>query len=445
MTPDTETGYLNGIELEMVDISDHFEKSIVKYEYPYVDGADLEDLGQKAGTTKTRCFFYDNAGQQTYDRHVDVLNLLQLSADLELIHPKYGLLQIKIESVDVRHDERKRCAEIDFSFVKRGFNKIQPAPATAIDAAAESAFVDGDTEQQDEAAADLAAAGFDTGATLDPDQGIAAQLAAKSASLRGYARELDRQIAGLSALATEITQPINSLVATINYGTHLPGRVIGIATKAVERVARLYDTAVKAPGRSLANLQFAFGKLAEAASVFSGPPTPAARAASALVVKHLIIACARCLALEAAYAYADDETARQAVRTMEKAVTFDRGGNYIPPETPAPIMNVRELEASLALVRTAVQNAVDQSRAVPSLKVQALQLLSHVSTVKLEREKIITVEVSSPIPLHLVCLKYRLPYNYAERILSINPQIANPDFVSGAIQIYTLPDHGGTA
>lgn len=444
MNIETETGFLDDIELEMVDLSDRFEKSIVKYEYPFVDGADLEDLGQKAGTVKIRCFFFDNAAQSTYNDHIKLLNLLAKKDDFELLHPKYGIFKVKVESMDVRHDERKRTAEVDLCLVKRGFDRIEASMADAVDASAESAFLDGELEQLDEATYDFSLAGFDAKYALNPDLSILSQiknaggtLGKRTDFLRSYARQLDRQLNSLSATATAITQPVNSLTATITYTTNLPGRIIGIATKAVERVARLYDTAVHAPGRFLANMQFAFVKLISATQGLPAADRPG-REARDLIVKHLTIACARRLALETAYVFAADEKERVVARKLEKTPTFDTRGSYLAPAVPAPIMNARELEESLELARTSLQEAVDSARGMQSLKVQAVQLLTHVSTIKLERDKIVTVTIDCPIPLHLVCLKYGLPYNYAERILSINPQIDNPCGVSGDIQIYTL-------
>ena len=62
-------------------------------------------------------------------------------------------------------------------------------------------------------------------------------------------------------------------------------------------------------------------------------------------------------------------------------------------------------------------------------------LLEHVGTIKLEREKILTVVLDNPMPLHLVCLRYGLPYNYAERLSSINT-IPQPNFTDGEVSIY---------
>jgi prophage DNA circulation protein len=98
-------------------------------------------------------------------------------------------------------------------------------------------------------------------------------------------------------------------------------------------------------------------------------------------------------------------------------------------------MTVRDLESSLATVRGRLQAAVNLARQSTSLKQQALSLQTHVNTIKLEREKITRVRLDNTLPLHLVCLRYGLPYSAAERLLTIN-EIRNPNEVSGEVAIY---------
>jgi hypothetical protein len=99
------------------------------------------------------------------------------------------------------------------------------------------------------------------------------------------------------------------------------------------------------------------------------------------------------------------------------------------------VLNVQQLERSLAEVRAEIQAAVELARGQESLKTAALALLEHVSQVKLERDRILMLTLENPLPLHLVCLRQGLPYRYAERILSIN-RIAHPSFTQGEVAVY---------
>lgn len=70
-----------------------------------------------------------------------------------------------------------------------------------------------------------------------------------------------------------------------------------------------------------------------------------------------------------------------------------------------------------------------------TLKSMALTLMSHVIDVKIERDRLIKIEVDNATPLHLICLTYGLPYNTAEQLLTVN-RIRHPSFVSGEVNIY---------
>jgi hypothetical protein len=45
------------------------------------------------------------------------------------------------------------------------------------------------------------------------------------------------------------------------------------------------------------------------------------------------------------------------------------------------------------------------------------------------------VVLDNAMPLHLVCLKYGLPYQAAERLIRVN-NIPNPNFTAGEVMVY---------
>lgn len=432
---------LDGIELEMETVEDEFSKSIARYEYPYADGADLEDLGQKARSVRLRCYFWDDdAGHLTYNGHIRLVNHLASTGQSELIHPKYGVMRGCVEQITVRHDDRLMTAEVDITFVEQMRGEISPVEHQDAESGVEGDFDAGQAEQEDEFALDAAEImGAEKGfvyQALDAAEGIYEQFAGLTLAAREFIREIDQYVTMFQAVVTELINPVNSLLATVSYSVSLPGRVIGPIALAVERTACLYDSLRTSPGRFVSSLELAFDALEAATEGFSSNTSQTGTAARAMVIKHLRIAAAQRIALEAAYLYKEDETNRRKVRRTEQTKSFDVLGRYIGTAETVQVMNVRELESSLAVVRGMIQAAVDEARSVRSLQSMARRLLEHVYTVKLEREKIIEIELDNPLPLHLVCLRYGLPYNYAERIRSINPSLADPNFTTGRVAIY---------
>jgi prophage DNA circulation protein len=220
---------------------------------------------------------------------------------------------------------------------------------------------------------------------------------------------------------TTISNPANSIIATVDYGTSLPGRIIGSIANTIERYAEAAAAIEAAPSQFIA-------------SVMAG--VNALKVSAAPLARFIQSNAAMLLSVRVAYLYDADETQRQRARKLEKVPAWDFLGNYVKPEETGAIMTSTELERSLAQTRVEVQKALDESREMNVLPQIARLLLYHVNQIKLEVEKIIVVDVASPTPLHMLCLRYGLPYTYAERVLAINPQIANPSFVEGTIRIY---------
>lgn len=436
--PDLYPAELDGFDLEIETTDDAFEKAIVRHEFPYKDGALLEDMGRKARVVKFRCYFWDDgADHATYDTHKELVDHLASLEISELVHPKYGPLRGCVESMSVRHDDRDRTAEIDVTFVEGLIEDGGDTRHDDVEAGAEEAYNAGIEDQKKEFADDVREA-LGPGASgvldrvLDPAKGIVEQFSDVSTKARNYLKTVESYVGTMEGTLNTIANPGNSLVSTINYGFNLPGRVIGSVSRCVERYALLYDTLKNAPARFVDSMTFGLKGLSNASGKFS---------------KTTKVAGASHTALQTAYLYKADETLRVAQKKNEGVRAFDALGNYTAPvssavadsasgtTTPETTMTVNELEGSLAVVRTSLQEAIDLSRENTILKQQALQLQIHVNNIKLEREKIIQVLLDNPMPLHLICLRYGLPYNAAERLLTIN-SIRNPNCASGEVSVY---------
>jgi prophage DNA circulation protein len=420
---DLDEGRLSGIVLQMETIEDNFEKAIARYDYPYADGVDLEDMGQKAHTIRVRCYFWDDAEQQTYAKHVTLLDILADKNLLDFVHPKYGLLKGKIESIVVLHDDSIRKATVDISFVEQMRGSLNIAPSQSVLSATEEAYTEGQIQQTDILSADIrnAIPTADAGAvtdSLDAATGILTQMQGYSGVTRDFVAQAEKNISAAEAVVNTVESPVNSLQATITYSLTLPGRILGDLSGAVEKVARLNDSLWNYPSQFISKLNIAFDDLQNSFDdLADGAATAGGQSAAAIMSTHLKIASAQRLALEAAAIYADDEQA------------------FKDNDTDFQAMNINELESTLAIVRARIEAAIETARDMDTLKIMAAALLTQVNSVRLEREKMIAVTLDNPMPLHLVCLRYGLPYTDAERLVNVN-NIPQPNFTSGEIKVY---------
>jgi prophage DNA circulation protein len=449
--PDLYEAQIDGLDLEIETLDDEITKAIVKHEYPHRHGALLEDMGQHARTVKIKCHFWDDGGDHnTYAAHEQLLNYLDLMQTGELVHPKHGPMRGCIESMAIRHDDSERWAEIDITFVE---GLIEDADDTAhedVEGAAEAAYLDSVEEQKASFGQDmLDAIGAEANAilatVLDPLKPLMEQYEWVSGTARKYLQGVESFVNRLATTLDTVANPSSSLLALASYGANLPGLVIGALSRCAERYGISIGGSAS-PARQISSLATWSDQLVADASdvnvTQAGQPGPGGSAPtveSRDFGKTARLGTAAYTALQTAYIYKADEETRRLRRRAESRPAFDTLGNYTPPEytaaDPQP-MTMQELENSLAQVRARLQTAVDLDRGADSLKRLALTLMSHISTVKLEMDRVTMVAIDSPLPLHLICLHHGLPYQAAERLLDINNHIRNPNEVSGKVAIY---------
>jgi len=386
-------------------------------------GADLEDMGLKEHVITIRCHFWDDAEQETYNDHALLIaNLADRSLN-DLVHPKYGLMKGKVQSLSIEHDDTLRHATIEITFIEQMRFVPEASAEPGVQSAVDEAYQEGQLRQEDILAADIkdAIPSVDSGAVtidLDADTGLLAQMQIFSGTTRQLVAQAEKNISTIEAVVNAVESPVNSLQATISYSLTLPGRILGSISAAVEKAARLYDSLWNYPRQFIFKVDAAFTDLQGSWEYLLDTATsPGGRSGAQILLNHLKIVCAQRIALEAAALYEADNNA-----------SGDRESDF-------HVMNVNELESTLALVRTRLAEAVEISRNMDCLKTMAAALLTQVNSVRLEREKMIAVTLDNPMPLHMVCLRYGLPYTDAERLIKVN-NISHPNFAEGAISVY---------
>ena len=453
--PDKYKGKIGGYLLDMETLEDGFSKAITRDEYPYRNKAKLDDLGLKATSIKIRCYFLN----EEYETHFEFIKFLQKRKEVEFVHPQYGVKTGAIEQVNIRHDDRDRCAEVDITFIE-GVFEHEMEELIEIEDVEEMEYVDGAAEAmweyEDDIGNALGAANEVLTTVVDATKDIIDNFSTVTGKVRTYVRQVDTMVGTIEGTLNYIQNPANSLIATINWGTHLPGRILGATARCVERYSLLYDSLKNSPKQFIQSMNNGLDALK--ASLPQTDKDPVKQAAIDNILKIIQLAKAQGLALETAKIFKTDQVEREKVKKAERTKSFSREGKYIGPppaetittvnalgnpveiSTAPAIITITDIEEMIALVRTEIQTAVDAAREATALKAMARDLLIHVEKVKLEVESIREVEVKSAMPLHMVCMQYGLPYNYAERIMSINPQIKNPSRVRGMIKIYALDE-----
>jgi prophage DNA circulation protein len=411
---------IDGIPLEVEFLADGWQKAVAVYEFPSLDGAETEDMGNRPHHCQIRCYFWDDGkAHNTYLAHFDLIGHLKNHGLVELVHPQYGPLEGRIQEITIRQDDRQRLAEVDLDFIE-DISSGPPTPYPNVQAQTELGFfatiLSAIQQVQN-------AINYYTRLITAPIQQIEAGIQACTAALEG--------------VCLSVANPANSIVNAINFGTSIPGTLMQAAVSCCERYAVLYSTMQIGSVQRTSNLTDSLNALP--ASFPSTVPAEAAAAAT----RGVVMIAAGYVAYDLGQVYQADQEAWLAQENAEATNPFDALGNYTPVDLE-PLMTSDELDKTLYSVRSMIQAAIDDCRNnyalttsdFADLKATALQLEEHVATVKLQREKTIVVNVPNPMPLHLLCLQYGLDYHAAERIAAINPQIKNPNFCVGPVTIY---------
>lgn len=104
-----------GVKFDVIGVDDSFERAVIEHAYPFVNGADLEDMGLNTQTIRLQAVFFGSSYYTDYIRFLSVLQ--QKGADV-LVHPIRGRLpNMLLVSANVHTDaENINYVALDLTF-----------------------------------------------------------------------------------------------------------------------------------------------------------------------------------------------------------------------------------------------------------------------------------------------------------------------------------------
>ncbi|MCK3654917.1 hypothetical protein A4G19_03775 [Pasteurellaceae bacterium Macca] len=104
-----------GVRFEVISVDDRFERAVVEHAYPFVNGADLEDMGLEVQEVSFQAVLY---GKGYYTDYKKLLDALQKQGADVLVHPVRGRMPNMIcTSVNLRHEaEYVNYVTLDLTF-----------------------------------------------------------------------------------------------------------------------------------------------------------------------------------------------------------------------------------------------------------------------------------------------------------------------------------------
>jgi prophage DNA circulation protein len=403
--------------LDIETLNDEMEKAIAKNEYPYTNGADLQNMGAGPSSTRFRVYF---SGAR-YEEHKDFLAYLGNGSDFELVHPELGVKHGEIEQISANYDpEYVDTVAIDFTFIEQGIS-TEPAVVNSLAPAVDDLYAETRAEQLEMLKNDLAADLGVEGRVIAGITGPVAEAPGLTIKGRYVADLIEKATAFLNEYGSG-TNPHDSIVSLTETEDTLAGRFIYSLSLAVERLGEDAGSVAGTPSLFISRFKSSCAALKNSITFAYGQ-------------SQVLVSAAIYAVVMLAKWFEDDDQSRSKAKQLENIEAFDIEGNYLSPDPMPDVYTINELEKTSALAREMIQEALDTNRSLFSLREAAARLTAHVDITKLERERIETVEVAETLPLHALLLRLGLPATSAERVLTIN-NFWNPNFITGSVKVY---------
>lgn len=403
--------------LKLVSIGDEISHAIAETQYPYKNGADLEDMGVNAELLRFSCVLTNDDYKENYQALRNWF-LSYFATPIELIHPDHGTLNGYPQNVSFNNDRRKRFAQFDFEFKIAGIQpdiqdftdptEVCEEEAKAVNVEVQAAFAE---EMQRAGVPDVPG---DDWSLLD-------YWGAMGDAARSFASGVSGALGRIQGVIETVKAPLDALNTTIDYVDSLSGSLTGSLQRFCDSLTALGRKAGSSSGTSVLASIFT-----ERLASFIDTPVYASLATIA----------ASTLACETARQISEDEVKMGESIAAESVVSDDAVGKPIAADTIEPfIMTPETLENSLAAVREFINRVLPVSKSPGRLKKMAATLTESILKLKMEYMTTRTVKVEYETPLHKILLDNGLNYKAAERVCALN-NVKNPTFMKGEVLVY---------
>lgn len=109
-----------GAIFDCIRTDDSADRSVAEHAYPYIDGADIEDLGRGPRKVSTEAIFYGDDYEQRLRHFIQVLDE---PGEGDLIHPVFGVMFAQLTSYRIRHE----ADNIDQASITLEFTESTPS------------------------------------------------------------------------------------------------------------------------------------------------------------------------------------------------------------------------------------------------------------------------------------------------------------------------------
>lgn len=410
-----------GVTFDCLRTQDSAQRDTASHEYPYLDGADVEDLGRKARHITMSAVFF---GKDYENRLQAFIKELDKPGNGELIHPVFGSIkQAQLTDYQVGHD----ADSPDYCAVELTF--VEATPGNPF-------FVQQLPSQKAEAVSQLTATSRANGLeafakALDGLKSIKGNLSRLNAlrdMMTGTLGAIRSQVQGIIGTTLDlIDYPrafASDVMSLVSGMADLRGFDIGVILSDWKSLVGQFDNVMTLPGKvSAGSASTGDGSGSSGTGggvVADAKPIPAKPEDVALVTALVQISVATTLA----------ETA----------------GQILAAEAEQPTLSPQEVEQITKDVRNTLQQVIEAHRnlfsvedarpVTEALKDTALGVQEAAVAVIEALPPLVTRTVEAPGNLHLVAFRWYGDYTRAQELARLNPKLTNPNALQAGDTLY---------
>ncbi|MCW3479742.1 DNA circularization N-terminal domain-containing protein [Neisseriaceae bacterium JH1-16] len=421
-----------GIKFDCLRTQDSAQRDTASHEYPYQDGADVEDLGRKARRIVISAMFF---GKDYETRLQAFLKVLDAPGHGELIHPVFGSIkQAQLTDYQVAHEaDNPDACTVELTFV-------EATPGNPF-------FVQQLPAQKAEAVSLLASVGKFNGIEAF-SLGLGSLSSLKNGVLGRLNALRDMATGTLGAIRSQVKGFISSTLDIINFPRAFAGDLVGMVSGLVD--LRSFDKnvlmsdwkslsgqlrdIVKLPAKVASGSVSAGGVAAGygtgGGSGSTGGSTGGGGSGSS----------SGSLITDSKPIPAQPEDVALITAVLQVAVSTvlaETAGQIFAAEAEAPTLSPQEIEQISNDVRDTLQDAIEAHRELfpvevarpvtEALKDVAAAVQAAAIAVIDARPPLVTRRVDAPGNLHLTAFRWYGDYSRAQELARLNPQLRNPN------------------
>ncbi|WP_024302219.1 DNA circularization protein [Pseudogulbenkiania sp. MAI-1] len=434
-----------GVTFDCLRTQDSAQRDTASHEYPYLDGADVEDLGRKARRVAITAVFW---GDDYESRLQAFLEVLDQSGPGELIHPVFGSIQhAQLIDYQFGHDaDSPDYCTVELNFVQSTPGNpffVQQLPAQqaeAVNQLTESARFNGigafataleglkgvkNNLSRLNALRDVLTGTL--GVIRSQVQGIITTTLDLIDYPRAFAADVVGLISGIADLRgfdiDVLMSDWQSLVGQLDDVVKLPaGMASGSGagttlTSSTNSTSTTMGSVVTQPGGTTSGTS---GNGAGTSSSGTGKPIPAKAEDVAMATSLLQLTVAAQLA----------DSASQIFAAEVEEPTLS------PPQIEQIAGDVRQMLQAAIEAHRELYGIEDARPVTEALKDTALGVQEAAVALIVQRPPLVTRTVDAPGNLHLVAFRWYGDYTRAQELARLNPQLTNPNALQAGDTLY---------